>query len=286
MAQCWKPFNVKRKNLDMHGQNLMQSVPCGKCIPCKKRRSSNWSFRLTEEAKVSSSACFLTLTYETPPTTKMGFHTLKKRDFQTFLKRLRKLVPVKMVDNKNVNKLKYYACGEYGTQTHRPHYHAVIFNLPHSIIANPQQISDTWKNGHIHIANNNIKTINYVVGYMQKGNFTRLNTFDDRLPEFSLMSKGMGNAYLTPQMIQYYRSRKLFCITKQGGDIISMPRYYKNIIYTDKELKELYNIWLEEYNHNFLEMSETHEAERNKVEHHKALQLKHEKHYKLNRIAL
>ncbi len=274
--QCYTPFRVRNKNKDINNQNLMIDVPCGKCLACKKRRASHWSFRLNEEAKTSSSACFLTLTYQTPPTTDNGFHTLKKRDFQLFLKRLRKKCPT--------NKLKYYACGEYGTKTYRPHYHAVLFNLPQSLINKPQTITDTWQNGHIHLANNNQLTINYVVGYMTKNNFTRLNTFDDRLPEFSLMSKGMGLGYLTNNMIQYYKKRKLFCIVKEQGEILSMPRYYKQKIFTKPELKDLYNTWLEENQVNFLEL--TYEDERNKHEHYKNLIRKDIKDRKLKRLTI
>ena len=32
-----------------------------------------------------------------------------------------------------------------------------------------------------------------------------------------------------------------------------MPRYYKNIIYSKEELSELYQIWLDEYNYDFLQ---------------------------------
>ena len=127
--QCLTPFPVRNKHKDINDQNLVINVPCGKCIPCRKRRASHWSFRIMEESKISSSACFLTLTYEEAPYTQNGFPTLVKKDYQNFLKRLRKLAPNK--------KLKYFACGEYGTQTQRPHYHAIIFNLPLSIINNP-----------------------------------------------------------------------------------------------------------------------------------------------------
>jgi hypothetical protein len=221
----------------------MIDVPCGKCLACKKRRASHWSFRLNEEAKASSSAAFLTLTYENVPISENGFHTLNKRDFQLFLKRLRKKC--------GTNKLKYYACGEYGSSTNRPHYHAVLFNLPKHIIAQPQILADTWQNGHIHLASSNQSTINYVVGYMTKSNFERINTHDDRLKEFSLMSKGMGMGYLTPAMKNYYQKRKLFCIVRENGQIISMPRYYKQKIFKKEELTEMYKIWIAENQHDF-----------------------------------
>ena len=244
--QCFTPFRVRNKSKDHNNQNLMVNVPCGKCLACKKRRASHWSFRLNEEAKSSSSACFITLTYENAPISDNGFRTLDKRDFQLFLKRLRKTCPT--------NKLKYYACGEYGTQTHRPHYHAIIFNLPKSLIQSPQKIADTWQNGHIHLANNNQLTINYVVGYMTKSNFTRFNNQDDRLPEFSLMSKKMGLGYLTDAMKNYYKKREIFCIVRESGQIISMPRYYKEKIFEKKQLKEMYKKYIEEQETNFDEM--------------------------------
>ena len=114
----------------------------------------------------------------------------------------------------------------------------------------------------------------------------KINEQDNRKPEFSLMSKGLGNAYLTPQMIQYYRKRKLFCITKEEGHIISMPRYYKNIIYSKEELSELYQIWLDEYNYDFLQDWELSKIEREKVDQQKAKQYQHDKQLKLNRITL
>jgi hypothetical protein len=273
--QCYTPFRVKNKNKDINNQNLMIDVPCGKCLACKKRRASHWSFRLLEEAKTSTSACFLTLTYENPPISENGFHTLKKRDFQLFLKRLRKTCPT--------NKLKYYACGEYGTQTSRPHYHAVLFNLPHSLIEKPAKIADTWQNGHIHLANNNIQTINYVVGYMTKSNFERINTFDDRTPEFSLMSKGMGLGYLTDAMKNYYKTRELFCIVREGGQIISMPRYYKQKIFTKPELNKMYETWLNENEHDFDKMFND---EHHKHAYYKQLIAQDDKQNKLKRLTL
>lgn len=229
--QCISPLNVKNKSKDLNNQNQYVTVPCGKCLPCLKRRASHWSFRLNEEAKISSSAHFLTLTYEICPSSKNGYNTLVKKDFQDFLKRLRKLCPT--------NKLKYYACGEYGSQTQRPHYHAIILNLPRSIGQNPQLMDQTWGHGHTMSVSSNQLTINYVVGYMNKGRFTPESEHDDRLPEFSLMSKKMGMNYLTPQMVKYYKDRRVACIVKEGGQIMSMPRYYKEKIFTKQELREI-----------------------------------------------
>lgn len=224
----------------------MTPVPCGKCIPCLKRRSSHWSFRINEESKKAKTSCFLTLTYEKAPLSANGLPTLLKKDYQNFFKRLRKLVP----NQKGPKRLKYFACGEYGTKTARPHYHAIVFNLPQDIINSATQIRDTWKHGHVLVTPSNLATINYVVGYITKGGTKKIidkefGIYDDRIPEFQLMSKGLGECYLTPQMIKYYKDRQLFCIVHENGHILSMPRYYKNKIFTKLELKELFKEWLD-----------------------------------------
>ncbi len=51
-----------------------------------------------------------------------GKPTLRKRDVQLFLKRLRK-------NYKYDNHIKYFCCGEYGGKTFRPHYHLIIFGF-------------------------------------------------------------------------------------------------------------------------------------------------------------
>jgi hypothetical protein len=55
------------------------------------------------------------------------------------------------------------------------------------------------------------------------------------------MSKKMGSGYLTETMKKYYRDRQIACIVREGGHIISMPRYYKQKIFTKHELKLINN---------------------------------------------
>ena len=62
--------------------------------------------------------CFITLTYSDENLPWDG--SLRKTDFQKFMKRLRK-----HYDEKTI---RYFHCGEYGEQTLRPHYHALLFN--------------------------------------------------------------------------------------------------------------------------------------------------------------
>lgn len=201
-------------------------VQCGKCMQCLKRRQNGWAFRLKQQQKVATSAIFLTLTYEEPETTFNGHHTLNKRHYQLFIKKLRKQTSAP---------LKYYMCGEYGTQTHRPHYHAILYNLPHSWIQRPERIQNVWGWGNIDIGDASIQSIQYVVGYIQIGKWQPIRDDDDREPQFSLMSKKMGLNYLTPQMVKFHKNRLESYVTMPGGYKTPLPRYFRDKIFTKEE---------------------------------------------------
>lgn len=221
---CITPFYLKQK----HKQEQLP-VPCGKCPECKKRRVSEWSFRLMQQDKISISSQFLTLTYDTRtvPLTKRGFMSVSKRDLQLFFKRLRKLNPQQ--------RLKYYAAAEYGGKTWRPHYHILLFN------ADVRTIQQAWNNGHVHYGTVSGASVGYSLKYISKGKRVPQHANDDRQPEFSLMSKGIGANYLTKQMVKWHHADKenRMYVNLEGGKKASMPRYYKQKIYTEEERKKI-----------------------------------------------
>lgn len=215
-------------------------VPCGKCPTCLARRASAWSFRLMKEGRNAHSSHFVTLTYNTDyvPISPNGFMTLRRSDVQKFMKRLRKWTP-------DV-KIKYYAAGEYGTKNWRPHYHLILFN------SEPEHIVRAWMTdkdnkgnplpkpvplGDVHFGTVTGASIGYTLKYMTKPGRIPMHQNDDREPEKSLMSKGLGMEYLTPQMIAWHKAdleNRMYMVI-EGGKKISMPRYYKDKIYTDEE---------------------------------------------------
>jgi len=197
------------------------------------RRVNEWVFRLMEEEKHSSSAHFVTLTYDTThvPISENGFMTLRKSDFQDYMKRLRKLCP-------DVT-LKYYCAGEYGTQNKRPHFHAIVFNCPDS-----QHFFDAWKLdgkhlGTIHVGKVTSDSVAYTMKYIDKATFRKTHSRDDRVPEFALMSKGLGACYLSNEVKRFHKSNigDLF-VTKLSGHKVPMPRFYRNKIFTESEKEQ------------------------------------------------
>lgn len=209
-------------------------VPCGRCPKCLVRRADSWIFRILQEERTALSSYFLTLTYDDDhvPITDNKFMTLVKRDFQLFMKRLRRAHP------RGHRPLKYYACGEYGSRFQRPHYHVVILN------ADPRYFNEAWCDdegvmiGDVFYQDRPLTSneVGYTTGYMNKPKIVPCHRRDDRLREFSCMSKRLGLSYLTPEIVNYHRSdvSRNF-VTLPGGTKSALPRYYADRIYTDED---------------------------------------------------
>ena len=223
------PFSVANRK---PGGPKTIPVPCGKCPNCVARRVSQWSFRLMQEEKRSSTAYFVTLTYDTDhvPFTRNGFMELRKRDLQLFFKRLRKEHEKIPTIGTLQRSIKYYAVGEYGGIKRRPHYHIILFN------ADVKCIESAWKLGSVHYGFVSGASVGYTLKYISKP-WKPLHRNDDRSTVFALMSKGIGDNYLTDEMVKWHNASltdRMYCAIP-GDKKIAMPRYYKERIYTETE---------------------------------------------------
>ncbi len=191
-------------------------VPCGHCLFCRKERSKEWGFRLMCECSQWSSSVFLTLTYDEEHVTFVDdvcypfYATLVPRDLQLFIKRLRKAL-----DGRTI---KYYACGEYGSNTLRPHYHAILFGVDYSDFP---VIEKCWKMGFVKLDEVNVATCNYVSGYVQKKLYGRDSYPSWICPPFSRMSKHLGFDYFAKHHEEIFSHGLHF-----QGHQIPVPRYF------------------------------------------------------------
>lgn len=171
-------FNIRDGYADMPLQ-----LPCGKCIGCTTDRAKVWSIRIHHESTQHIQNSFVTLTYADPPP-----DAIDKRHVQLFLKRLRR----------KYSPLRYFACGEYGETSHRPHYHAIIFghdflggayDVGSQLYSNPY-VDQAWGLGHVSIGSVTPASCAYVAGYVNK-KIADLDTFN-------LMSRrpGIGHTWL------------------------------------------------------------------------------------------
>lgn len=102
-------------------------VPCERCTPCWVKRKARWATRLELELVATGDASgqpssFVTLTYRDEDLPPGG--SLRKRDVQLYVKRLRKAVA-----KASGLRFRVSYCGEYGGRRGRAHYHLMAFGL-------------------------------------------------------------------------------------------------------------------------------------------------------------
>ena len=234
-------------------------IPCGKCIGCRLNYSRIWADRCMAEAKEHKSNYFVTLTYDNDnvPITEYidndgtynKIMSLKKRDVQLFMKRLRK-------NYSYDNKIRFFLAGEYGTDTARPHYHLILFGLILDDLVlykrtstgfnlyNSDFLNATWKKGHVVVADVTWETCAYTARYImkkQKGSGSKIYDDLNIEPEFTLMSRkpGIARDFYEKNKTDYLMHREVYLSTLQGG------RKIKNIKYFDKLLDVEYPIYRE-----------------------------------------
>lgn len=178
---------------------------------CRINRNRLWANRMMLESYKHGESCFLTLTYDGDNIPTGG--TLVRKDVQLFLKRLRKKF--------TGHTIRYYAVGEYGEQSERPHYHIALYGLGRSF---ESIFGECWNKGIVHCGDLTIHSAQYIAKYIQKGR-TRKDEFTaaflrGREPEFALMSLKPGiGALAVPELAKAYTTRAGSLAVSRNGDV-------------------------------------------------------------------
>lgn len=200
-----------------YGKENVLNLPCGECDECKATYRYKWAKRCLYELPYHENSCFLTLTYDDVHLP--SDHKLHKEDLQKFLKRLRRYT--------GLTGLKYLSCGEYGSNTLRPHYHLILFGYcPDDLKVlssngigqkyyQSKFLDNVWKRGFVTVGEVEKDSCSYVAGYTAKKD-------NPVLPGFILMSKGLGN-----QFVYYHREDfiKNGCAVVPGLGLVTASRY-------------------------------------------------------------
>lgn len=241
-------------------------IPCGKCIGCRLDYAREWSSRIVMESfGYPDNSLFVTLTYDDNHIpcrlsdgsgkdvrgVELGHKygmiggTLFKKDTQDWLKRLRRTVDY---NYDHPMPIRFYLAGEYGTNTHRPHYHVCLFGLPHDLVAigvnklgNPlyqsELINETWAMGHTVVGKLNTSTASYTARYTLKKAQGQDHKFNDDLGiarEFNTMSRrpGIGVEYYNVHKDQIYEHDQIIlpASSKDKPNVVRPPRYF-DILY-------------------------------------------------------
>lgn len=258
-------------------------LPCGKCTGCKLERSRQWAVRLMHEAQLHKKTSFITLTYndeELPNNTrrpssqsltgrrrrpgqgkqvdnhahaKTHAHeiqdepSLSKGDLRGFTKRLNEDVRRRL--GKGV---KYYACGEYGDLTNRPHYHIAVYgedfaddriywkqsNSKHPLWRS-SRMKRLWPHGDADIGELTFESAAYIARYIMKkitgtkaADHYRREDKEGREywlePEFNVMSRrpGLAKEWFMKHQSDVYPSDSVIV----RGHPAKPPRYYDKLL--------------------------------------------------------
>lgn len=244
---CYHPLNAFRcedGSIVFHEKQRFRitgslSLPCGQCIGCRLERSRQWAMRCLHESSLHQENAFLTLTYDDANMPDHG--NLCYRDFQLFMKRLRKA---------GYN-ARFFMCGEYGEQTKRPHYHAIMFGyMPadclyysktgsDSKIYTSESLNKFWRKGQVYVGDVTFESAAYVARYCLKkvtgqGADAYYKQLDmetgeliDMVPEFAHMSlkPAIGRPWLDKYSADVYPHDYVII----RGQKVKPPRYYDRV---------------------------------------------------------
>jgi len=219
---------------------------CGQCLPCRINKRREWMHRIVLESTLHSDNAFVTLTYSDEFLPDNG--SLEPRHLQLFLKRLRKKF--------EPHKLRFFAVGEYGEITERPHYHAALFGYPTCKEGSTRRnrngaivccdicrgVQSVWGSGdkpmgNIHLGSITPESAAYVCGYVTK-KLTKEGDerLEGRKPEFARMSlrPGIGADIMddvASTILEHKLDEKLDDVPntlRHGSRILPLGRYLKN----------------------------------------------------------
>lgn len=206
-------------------------------MDCRLDRAKQKAIRTYHETKTQDAAIFLTLTYSDEH---VGDGRLNYRDFQLFMKKLRK---------ETDGKLGYMVTGEYGgppktlpggriSEGWRPHWHAIIFGYYPAdarkdretkrgdIVYVSNRIDQIWEKGRAEFGSVTLESANYVARYAAK----KLIHGPDKSHDFHPIHRtskthALGKAWIE----KYWKStfEKGYVIL-EGGTKAPIPRYYQD----------------------------------------------------------
>lgn len=212
------------------------SIPCGQCIGCRLEKSRQWAIRCSLESQLYQNSYFLTLTYDDEHLPRGG--TLVPEDLQKFLKKLRRYIEY----HGSSEKIRFFACGEYGDNFCRPHYHSIVYNIDipdlrrfstsfnGDIYYTSEIINKIWGHGYVIIGQVTFESCAYVARYVTKkitGDQAETH-YQGRQPEFVRMSRrpGIGSAWLDQYKSDVYPHDY---IVIRDGIKVKPPKYFDKL---------------------------------------------------------
>lgn len=242
---CYHPWTKRQPEDDS------LRLPCGGCIGCRLEQAQQWALRCRHEAACWDSNYFLTLTYDEDH---LEWHGSLNPDHpRKFLRALRKRVSgAQRAPGSDRRPIRFFGCGEYGSQRLRAHYHLLLFNLQlrdlHRYGSDTfcsDLVSELWPRGSHLLGKFTPAAAAYVAGYCLKKQ--RRHRHEDhygvvdadtgewyqRHPDFNMMSRrpGIGRYWY-----ERYKSELQHGYCVADGKQVAVPRLYRTKLQEDAPL--------------------------------------------------
>lgn len=206
-------------------------LPCGKCLECRLDYGRQWAVRCVHEAQMHEKNAFITLTYDDDH---LGENKLDYRDFQLFMKKLRKLQD---------DPIGVFVTGEYGEKTKRKHWHALLFGwapsdgVPAGKSVRGDQYYDSpvltklWGKGRCNFGAVTLESAGYCARYAAK----KLCHGKDGHAFEPISKKSSKHAIGKKWLEQYWRDVFTHGAVHLSGDrMCNIPRYYEKWLKENK----------------------------------------------------
>lgn len=248
---------------DFRSNYRYSQINCGNCIGCRLDNSRDWANRGYLESLYWKNNYFVTLTYddnhlqipeEITTTQDITYTELEENDwkgilvpddFRRFLNTFRKI----MKREYNKDNIRFIGCGEYGSETARPHYHIILFNcdLPVESFYKPRIsegediyyqnkiIERAWTKGISNISEANWNNIAYVARYItKKKNGDKSEDYyaaKGQIKEFfrSSTKPGIGRQYYENHKKEIYKNDQILIRNKKGSHWVKPPKYFDRL---------------------------------------------------------
>jgi hypothetical protein len=203
---------------------------------CRLDKARSWAVRCVHEAKMHDAASFITPTFadEHLP----ADYSVSVRELQLFHKKLRHAY----------GPFRFFACGEYGSEGLRPHYHELLFGLDfpdkrlYSVsrrgerLYHSEALENLWGKGRCLIGSVTLQSAGYCARYSMKkisgdkaaDHYRRIHPVTGApvqvQPEFIVMSRmpGIGSAWFDKFQSDAFPSDFLVV----DGRKVPVPSYY------------------------------------------------------------
>lgn len=233
------------------------TIGCEECIECRKQKARQWQVRLLEDIKTNTNGKMIAFTFSNEAIRKLNTQWIKRYNKNTEQTEITNISTLRGYDKDNAiatkgirlfleryrkkykKSLRHWLITELGHKgTENIHMHGIIWtDKPLTEIEEIWNYGFIWK-GYKRLGTYqnyvNNRTVNYTTKYV-----TKIDLQHKTYKPIILTSPGIGNKY-NGKYNKYNGTETNETYRTNTGHTITLPTYWRNKIYTEKEKEQLW----------------------------------------------